>query len=96
MNLMQITIDVPDEFAERLQRDGNDLSRKALEALVIEAYRTEVITQYQVGQILGLRSRFAVDAFLKKSKVYLHYDEADLEDDRQTLEQLRQQGKLKI
>lgn len=96
MNLMQVTIDIPDEFAESLQRDGYDLPRKALEALVIDAYRNEVITRFQVGQILGLSSRFAVDAFLKRSNVYLHYEETDLEDDRQTLEQLRQQGKLTI
>jgi chromosome segregation and condensation protein ScpB len=93
---MQVIIDIPDEFAESLQRDGHDLSRKALEALVVEAYRNEVITRYQVGQILGLRSRFAVDAFLKRSNIYLHYNETDLDDDRKTLEHLRQEGKLKI
>ncbi|GAP97762.1 UPF0175 family protein [Leptolyngbya sp. NIES-2104] len=88
---MQVTINIPDDFAETLQRNGDDLSRKALEALVIEAYRNDIITRFQVRQILGLRSRFAVDTFLKQSNVYLHYDESDLEDDRQTLERLRQQ-----
>ncbi|MCY7394420.1 MAG: UPF0175 family protein, partial [Leptolyngbyaceae cyanobacterium CAN_BIN12] len=33
--------------------------------------------------------RWAVDAFLKQHNVDLHYDEADLECDRITLQQLR-------
>lgn len=92
---MQVTIDLPNEVATELQQQWQDLPRKALELLVVQAYREEILTQYQVGQILGLESRFAVDAFLKQAGAYLHYDESDLEDDRQTLEQLRREGKLK-
>lgn len=93
---MQVTIDLSDEVATELQQQWKDLSRKALELLVVEAYRQEILTHYQVGQILGLESRFAVDAFLKQADAYLHYDETDLEDDRQIFEQLRREGKLKI
>lgn len=92
---MQVTIKIPDAVAVDLQQ-WDDLPRKALEALAVEAYRQEVITRFQVGQMLGLESRFEVDAFLKQANAYLHYDESDLEDDRRTMEQLRREGKLKI
>jgi hypothetical protein len=39
-------------------------------------------------------TRLEVDTFLKAKGVELHYNEADFEADRQTHEQLRQEGKL--
>ena len=52
---------------------------------MIQAYQTEKITHAEVGRILGLPSRWAVDAFLKQYNADLHYDEADLECDRKRL-----------
>jgi hypothetical protein len=43
-----------------------------------------------------LSTSLEVDAFLKQAGVELHYDEADLEADRLTMEQLSQEGKLKV
>lgn len=85
---MQITIDLPDELVQHFNRDH--LTREILEALVVQAYQTEKITSAEVGRILGLPSRWAVDAFLKQHNANLHYDEADLERDRETLRQLRE------
>ncbi|MFB2981855.1 UPF0175 family protein [Microseira sp. BLCC-F43] len=84
---MQITIDLPDELIQHFDRDL--LACEILEALVIQAYQTEKITHVEVGRILGLPSRWAVDVFLKQHNADLHYDEADLERDRTTLQQLR-------
>jgi predicted HTH domain antitoxin len=87
--IMQITIEVPDELAERLL--GNEhlpLSRQVLEVLTVEAYKAERLTSAEVGRILGF-SRWEVDAFLKQHQAYLHYDETDLEQDIETLSQLR-------
>lgn len=84
---MQITIDLPDELVQHFNRDH--LSREILEALVVQTYQAEKITSAEVGRILGLSSRWAVDAFLKQHNADLHYDEADLERDRATLRQLR-------
>jgi predicted HTH domain antitoxin len=84
---MQITIDLPEELIQHFDHDR--LAREILEALVIQAYQTEKITHAEVGHILGLPSRWAVDAFLKQRNADLHYDEADLECDRTTLQQLR-------
>jgi predicted HTH domain antitoxin len=84
---MQITIDLPEELTQYFNHDR--LAREILEALVIQAYQTEKITSAEVGRILELSSRWAVDAFLKQHHADLHYDEADLERDRTTLHQLR-------
>ncbi|MBC6455850.1 MAG: UPF0175 family protein [Hormoscilla sp. SP5CHS1] len=91
---MLVTIDIPDDIipddiAQQLTTNSDQLRRYLLELLVIEAYRTDRITHFQVGQILKLPSRWAVDAFLKVHDVYLHYNEEDLESDRSTLRQLR-------
>ena len=84
---MKITIDIPDELLQHY--NYNNLPREILEALVVRAYRAEKITGAQVGSILGLSSRWVVDAFLKNHDADLHYNEVDLESDRKTLQQLR-------
>ena len=84
---MQITLDLPDELVQHFNHDL--LARKILEALVVQTYQAEKITSAEVGRILGLSSRWAVDAFLKQHNADLHYDESDLERDRETLRQLR-------
>ncbi len=61
---MQITLNLPDELIQHFNRD--QLSRDILEALVIQAYQNEKITHAEVGRILGLSSRWAVDAFLSQ------------------------------
>ena len=86
---MQITIDIPNEIVSQLTATPDQLQRQLIELLVIEAYRSDRITHFQVGQILQLPSRWAVDEFLKKHHADLHYNEEDLASDRQTLRQLR-------
>jgi len=61
---------------------------------VLEAHEKELITRYQIGKFLGFSSRFDVDRWLKDANVYRHYDETDLEEDRETFRQLRVEGKL--
>jgi len=85
---MQITLDLPEELIQHF--NSGDLPRKILEALVMQAYQAEKITSAEVGRILGLPSRWAVDAFLKQHNADLHYDEIDLACDRETLHQLRE------
>jgi predicted HTH domain antitoxin len=84
---MQITLDLPEDLLQYF--DPDQLSREILEALAVQAYQTEKITSAQVGRSLGLPSRWAVDSFLKQHHADLHYDETDLECDRETLRQLR-------
>ncbi len=86
---MQITIEIPDDIGDRLTQQLGNLPRRTLESFVIEAYRAELITSAEVGRILNLASRWEVDAFLKQAGAYLHYTEADLQKDRETLQRLR-------
>jgi len=88
---MHIDIKVPETIAQRLTEQWGDLPDKLLEILAVEAYRNEILTSAEVGRLLGLHSRWEVDAFLKQAKAYLHYTEDDLAQDRQTLQRLREQ-----
>ena len=45
----------------------------------IEGYRSGALSQNQVQRMLGLTSRWEVDALLKRAGVYLEYTEEDLE-----------------
>ena len=84
---MQITLELPDDLVQHFNKD--QIAREILEALVVQAYQMQKITSAEVGRILGISSRWTVDAFLKQHSADLHYDEADLENDRETLSQLR-------
>ena len=91
---MQIQIALPDDVATSLKAKWGSLERKLLEILAIEAYRDGSISAGKVRELLGMSTRLEVDAFLKEKGVYLHYDEADLEADRSSHEQLQQEAKL--
>lgn len=85
---MQIAITVPDDLGARLADQWRDLPRHALEALAADAYRQGVLTSAEVQRILDLPSRFDVARFLGKAGVPLAYDEAELEADRRTWDEL--------
>ena len=87
---MEITINIPDELARQVTPEGKDPARVALEALALEGYRTELLSESAVRQMLGFQTRMEVHAFLKQHRVYLHYDLADLEHDRATARTARE------
>lgn len=78
---MNIAIEVPEDVARQLELRGGDLSRRALEALALDAYRSGEITAAEVQRMLHMSSRWEVEAFLKRAHAYLDYTEADLERD---------------
>jgi hypothetical protein len=80
---MQITLELPEDIAAHLARDGEDLSRAALEALALEEYRAQRLSTAQLRRLLGYSTKAQVHAFLKQHGVYLHYTQDDLEHDRQ-------------
>jgi hypothetical protein len=86
---MEIILNIPDELARQVTRDGKDPARVALEALALEGYRTELLSESAVRQMLGFETRMEVHAFLKQHGVYLHYDVADLEQDQATAQKMR-------
>jgi predicted HTH domain antitoxin len=78
---MTVSIDIPDDLERRLRAGWADLPRRALEAVAIEAYRTQALTTAEVGRLLGFESRWEVEAFLSRGRVPLDYGEADLRKD---------------
>lgn len=80
---MEITVKLPDDLAEH-----RNPGREALEALVVEGYRSGALSHYQASQLLGL-SRLAFDGFLKERNIYEHaYSADDLKQDEETMRQL--------
>jgi predicted HTH domain antitoxin len=75
---MVLTLELPDSIAQALSVPGGaDLSRKALEALAIEGFREKKLSQYQVGQLLGLSRIEAEDLLARHADLY-DYDPAEL------------------
>jgi len=87
--LVQITLNIPDDLARQVASEGKDPARVALEALALEGYRSELLSESALRQMLGFQTRMEVHAFLKQHGVYLHYDVSDLLQDRATAQQVR-------
>ena len=83
-----VTVEIPEDLAAILVSGGRDLSRAALEALAVEAYRARRLSDAQFRRILGL-GRFEADALLKAHCVWLDYS---LDDFKREGEVSRQSG----
>lgn len=84
---MEIRLNIPDDIAAGLQA-GGDLSRRALEALALDGYKSGELTEYQVRTMLGLATRFDVHAFLKSHSVFFEYSPEDLAREAETSREL--------
>jgi predicted HTH domain antitoxin len=76
---VRIWLDLPDGAVRQLAEEGQDLSQVALEALAIDAYRTNRITAHQLCELLDIPSRYELDGFLKRHGVPLEYSLDDFE-----------------
>jgi hypothetical protein len=85
MESMTVDLEIPDEVEERLSARWGDLPRRALEAVAIEAYRSGALTTAEVQQMLGLASRWDVEAFLRRADAFLDYGPDDIRRDLQEL-----------
>ena len=88
---MQVTVDIPDEFAAQIAASGEDPARAALEALALEGYRNETLSDPEIRRMLGFASRFEVHAFLKEHSAWLNCSFEDAERDLATSQQARTQ-----
>ena len=84
---MNVVLHIPDEFAERLSA-GGDVERLALEGLALESYRRGEVTKAELRRWLGIRSRHALDGFLKAHDVYEPYTLEDLDRERAAFQRL--------
>jgi hypothetical protein len=82
---MDVHLQIPDDVARIIQSEQPDLSRAALEALALEGYRSERLSEAQVRRLLGFKTRMQVHAFLKAHNVYLNYSIQELEHDLESL-----------
>ena len=64
---MQITVQLPDDFAQR-----PNAAREALETFAIEGYRSGALTPAQTRVILGFETRYELEGFLKERGVWDH------------------------
>jgi predicted HTH domain antitoxin len=88
IHIMRVTIQLPDDISAALGAQWDDVPRRSLEAIAVEAYRTGALTESQGRRLLGVESRFQVHALLKEHNVPLQYTAADLEDDLQAQREL--------
>jgi hypothetical protein len=82
---MQVTVEIPDEFAGYIVPAGSDPARLLLEDSVAAAYRNRRLTMEQVRQILGFATRMEVDPFLQKYEIY-DYTVGDYKEDVASLD----------
>jgi len=78
---VNVAIDIPDEIGQALAARAGGVLRAVLEAVAAEAYRSGAITTAQVQQMLGLRSRWETETFLRRAGAYHDYTMNDLERD---------------
>ncbi|MGO9269382.1 MAG: UPF0175 family protein [Terriglobia bacterium] len=81
--MQQLILELPDELSAFLNASGHEPRGAALETIAAEAYREGKVSTGQLRRLLGYKTRLQVHAFLKEHGVYLRYDLADLEHDRQ-------------
>jgi hypothetical protein len=85
---MDLTVQIPDDVAQRLSAAGGDLSRRALEALVAEEYKQGRLSKPDLRRLLGCETGDQIDTFLKAHDVWIDYTVEDLERERAGLRRL--------
>jgi hypothetical protein len=68
---MHVSLEIPEDLGRRIAADPGELPRAALEALALEAIRAGKLTVSQARRLLGIRSRYEMDGFLKTHGVFL-------------------------
>lgn len=82
---MQVTIQIPDDLAERLGPDAANLSRRALEALAADEYRSGHLTKPDLRRLLGLETSYEIDRFLKSRSIFDNYTMRNFAEARKAL-----------
>src|SRR5262249_10972970 len=83
-NVMTITVEIPEELASQLIGTGQDPARAALEAIALEGYRADRLSETEIRELLGFETRMEVHSFLKEHGVFLHYSQEDFVHDSES------------
>jgi hypothetical protein len=65
---MAATVQLPADVEQNLRAQTSDLDTESKEAMLVELYRQDKLTHYELGRALEL-DRFETDAILKKHNV---------------------------
>ena len=85
---MQLTIQIPDDLAQRLNTRGSSLASMALEAFAADEYRLGNLTKPDLRRWLGLETSYEFDGFLKRHGIFDDYTLQDFESEREALKAL--------
>ena len=86
---MEVTVHIPDDIAERLGASvGENLSRRALEALLAEEYRLGHLNKPDLRRLLDFETSYEIDGFLKAHNVYEEYSMEDFKREQDALKSL--------
>jgi hypothetical protein len=85
---VNLTLEIPDDLAERLCTAGGDLPRRVLEAVVADEYRRGRLHKPDLRRILGFETSYQIDGFLKAHEIWIDYTIEDLQRERETLRSL--------
>ena len=83
---MEVILHVPEDVARVFAADPCGLTRAALDALALEGVRSGKLTSAQARRLLGIRSRYEMDGFLKAHGIFLPA----------TIEQVRQDSETAL
>ncbi len=78
---MTVIFEIPDQLAASLATNGVDPARAVLEAVALEGYRKDLLSEAGVRRMLGFKTREQVHGFLKEHGVCQHYTMKDLDHD---------------
>ncbi len=92
---MTITIEIPEELVSQLIAAGQDPARATLEAVALEGYRSDRLSESDIRELLGFETRIEVHGFLKKHGVFLHYTDEDLAHDREVAIEVARRARAK-
>ena len=81
---MQVHLEIPEDLAQQLAADPGGVTRAALEAVALEGVRSGKFTVSQARRLLGIRSRYEMDGFLKAHGVFLDLTLDDVRKDSET------------
>lgn len=85
---MDLVVQIPDDIAVLFGANAGELSRRALEALVAEEYRSGRIHKPELRRLLGFETSYEIDGFLKGYGINERYTTEDLDRERQAFESL--------
>ena len=85
---MNLTVHIPDDIAQRLSADAATLERRALEALVAEEYRAGRLNKPDLRLLLGFKTSYEIDGFLKAHDIYNGITLEELNRQLETLDRL--------